>query len=325
MRKVKIAVVGCGGISNWHLSHTINFEDVEFVGFCDLIPERADAMVAKTGMGKRYDNYVQMLDEAQPEALYICVPPHAHGELEFEAIKRGIHFLVEKPMALDMALAYKINEAVAKAGIITAVGFQDRYLDVVAQTKEYLKDRKIGLVYGAWVGGVPMVPWWRKYETSGGQIVEQNIHLYDGLRYIIGEPDRVYCSAGKGLVTGIEGYNVDDYSSAVITFKNGVVATMFTACYTGEGVGMQNGLSFVTTDARIEYNLRHSVKLITRNGVEEIKSSVDQGITEDRTFINAVKTNNATIIRSPYSDAIKSLAFTMACNESIKTGKEIKL
>lgn len=325
MRKVKLAIVGCGGISNWHLSHLINFEDVDFVGFCDIIPERADAMVTKTGMGKRYVDYVQMFDETQPEAIYICVPPHCHGAIEFEAIKRGIHFLVEKPMALDIKLAEKINDAITKAGIITAVGFQDRYLDVVAQTKEYLKDRKVGLVYGAWVGGVPMVPWWRTYETSGGQIVEQNIHLYDGLRYIIGEPDRVYCSAGKGLVTGIENYNVDDYSSAVITFKNGVVATMFTACYTGEGVGMQNGLTFVTTDARIEYDLRHSAKLITRNGVEEILTKVDQGITEDRTFINAIKTNNAFMIRSPYSDAIKSLAFTLACNESIKTGKEIKL
>jgi myo-inositol 2-dehydrogenase / D-chiro-inositol 1-dehydrogenase len=323
MSKIKVCFVGCGGIANYHFSHLVNFEDVEFVGFCDLIPERADNMVSKAKMGQRYDSYVKMYDETKPDVVYVCVPPAEHGEIEFEAVKRGINIFVEKPVALSMELANQIKEAIEKAGVISAAGFQDRYLDVIETAKEFLKGRQVGLIFGSWVGGVPGVPWWKKYSTSGGQIVEQNIHLFDMLRYLIGEPEKVYCAAGRGIVTDIEGYDVHDYSSAVVTFKNGVIANLFTGCYTGGGPGINNGLTFVANDARIEYNLRKSTKLITKSETIEKMNSVDQGVTEDRTFIDAVKTKDQSIVRSPYADAVKTLEFTLACNKSIETGLEV--
>jgi myo-inositol 2-dehydrogenase / D-chiro-inositol 1-dehydrogenase len=323
MSKIKVCFVGCGGIANYHFSHLVNFDDVEFVGFCDLIPERAENMVNKAKMGQRYDSYVKMYDETSPDVVYVCVPPAEHGDIEFEAVKRGINIFVEKPVALSMELANQIKEAIEKAGVISGVGFQDRYLDVIETAKEFLKDRQVGLIFGSWVGGVPGVPWWKKYSTSGGQIVEQNIHLFDMLRYLIGEPEKVYCAAGRGIVTDIEGYDVHDYSSAVVTFKNGAIANLFTGCYTGGGPGINNGLTFVAKDARIEYNLRKSTKLITKNETIEKINSVDQGVTEDRTFIDAVKTKDQSMVRSPYADAVKTLQFTLACNKSIETGLEV--
>lgn len=325
MSKVKVCFVGCGGIANYHFSHLVNFPDVEFAGFCDLIPERADNMVEKAKMGKRYDSYVEMYDEVKPDAVYICVPPAEHGDIEFEAVKRGINLFVEKPVALSMELANEIKDAIEKAGVISGAGFQDRYLDIIEDAKGFLKDRQIGLIFGSWIGGVPGVPWWRKYSTSGGQIVEQNIHLFDMLRYLIGEPEKVYCSAGRGLVTDIEGYDVHDYSSAVVTFKNGIVANLFTGCFTGNGPAMNNGLTFIAKDARIEYSLRHSTKLITKTETIERFNAVDQGVTEDRTFIDAVKIKDQSIVRSPYADAVKTLGFALACNKSIETGLEIKI
>ena len=75
MDKVKIAMVGCGGICDFHLSHLVLFDDVEFVGFMDIRHERALEKAAKAGRGKVYDDYITMLDDAKPDALYICVPP----------------------------------------------------------------------------------------------------------------------------------------------------------------------------------------------------------------------------------------------------------
>ncbi len=324
MKKLKIAMVGCGGICNFHLSHLVLFDDVEFVGFMDILPERAQEKATKAGGGKVYDDYVTMLDDAKPDVLYICVPPDQHGFIEFEAIKRGIPFLVEKPMALNMELAYSIRDAVEKAGLITAVGFQDRYLDIIAKTKELLEEQTVGLVEGSWLGGIPGVYWWPTYETSGGQIVEQNIHLFDMLRYLFGEPTKVYCAAAKGIVKR-EGYDLHDYSSAVITFKNNIIATLFTGCYLGRNVPNKNGLHFRCVDADIRYILRQSVEIDTGNRTEIFRKEVDQGITEDRTFLDAIKTNNPALVKSPYADACKSLALTLACNESIATGKEIVL
>ena len=92
-------------------------------------------------------------------------------------------------MAMDIRQAEAIARRVEETGLITSVGFQDRYLDLMEIVKDELpKHRPGGLVYGAWVGGIPGVWWWQKKSTCGGQLVEQNIHLLDGLRWLYGEP-----------------------------------------------------------------------------------------------------------------------------------------
>lgn len=329
MNQPKIAIIGCGGIGSWHLSHLVTFDDIQLAGFCDLIPERAEKFAETAGGGRTYTEYEKMLDEVQPDAVYICVQPNAHGDIERAVIERGIPFLVEKPMALDYALAESICRAAEEKHLITAVGFQDRYLDLTDEIRAFIRDRQVGLVTGAWVGGIPGVWWWRKKETSGGQIVEQNIHLFDMTRYLFGEPESVYCSARSGIVDpeayGVPGYDVDDYSSAVITFQNGVVATLFTGCYTVKGGGMRNGLNIYCKDATVEYTLRSGVRFRDAENVREIVRQADQGVTEDRTFIDAVKSGDGSAIRSPYADALKSLRLTLACNESIATGLPVRL
>jgi len=216
--KLKAAVVGCGGISNWHFSRVKNFEDVEYVGFYDIIKARAEKMAAAKGEGKAFDCYISMLDESKPDILYVCVPPDQHGMIELEAIKRGIHMMIQKPIATDINVAEKICDMATQHNIIISVGHQDRYLNIIDPMKEFLKDRQIGLINGAWVGGIPMVYWWVRKSTSGGQIVEQNIHLYDMLRYFNGEPVTVYCTGGKGIVNPnvlpLRGYDVEDYTAA---------------------------------------------------------------------------------------------------------------
>ncbi len=325
MEKVKVAFCGCGGIANFHLSHLVLFDDVEFVGFYDIRPERAEEKCKMAGGGKVYYNGLcEMLDDCKPDILYICVPPDQHGEIEFEAIKRKIHFLVEKPMALNMELAYSIRDAAEAAGIITAVGFQDRYLDVIARTKEFLKEHTVAFVDGAWVGGIPGAYWWPTYATSGGQIVEQNIHHFDMVRNLFGEPVSVYCTARRGLVER-DGYDLHDCSIAAITFENGVIASIFTGCYTNGHPGYHNGLHIHCVDGEVDYQLRNNVTFKTKNETLNYLRVEDAGVAEDRTVIDAIKANDQSLIRSPYRDACKTLALTLACNESINTGKVVQL
>lgn len=329
MEKLKVGIIGCGGIGNWHFSHLIEFDDVELVAFCDIEIAKAKSMAERAGTGRTYENYGEMLDHEKLDAVYICVPPYAHGDIEFSVIDHGLPFLVEKPMAMDYALAEKIGEKVAEHNLITAVGFQDRYLDLTEKIQEYLEGKQVGLVNGAWVGGIPGVWWWRKKETSGGQIVEQNVHIFDMCRYLFGEPESVYCAAGKGIVDpeayGVPGYNVEDYSAACIKFKSGPVCNLFTGCYNVQGGGMKCGLTIYCKDATIDYTLRSGVKYRDAEKMEESVRQVDQGVIEDRTFIDAVKSGDGSNIRSPYSDALKTLKLVLACNESIETGKAITL
>ena len=106
--KLKAAIVGCGGIANWHVGRLKNYEDVELVGFYDIVKEKTENFANSAGSGKAYDCYIEMLDKSKPDILFVCVPPDQHGMIELEAIKRGIHLLVQKPITNDIAVAEKI-------------------------------------------------------------------------------------------------------------------------------------------------------------------------------------------------------------------------
>ena len=158
----KLAMIGCGGIGQYHLGHFLQFKDiVELAGFCDLIPERAESFVEKAGCGKAFTNYIDMYDEIQPDMVFICIPPYCHGEIEFETIRRGIHFFVEKPLALDLDLARKIRDAAAEKNLITASGFQCRYSNLVEPNVKFCQENEIVFVDASRIGGMPGVFWWR--------------------------------------------------------------------------------------------------------------------------------------------------------------------
>ena len=285
MAKIKAAFIGCGGRNSVHLQKCMDMGDVEFVGFCDVVEEKAYAYAERTKTdptGKIFTCHREMLANVTPEVIFIAVPPHQHGDIEYAVIEKGIPFLVEKPIALDMAMAEDIQKKIHEKGLITATGFQDRYQNLTQIMKDYIKDKEVGLVSAAWFGGIPGVSWWRRMETSGGQVVEQNIHLFDQARFLFGEPLYVNCAGARGIVDGDEygvpGYNVHDYSSAVIKFQSGVVANIFTGCYVREGGGMQSGMNIYCKDATLEYALRSWLKEAKNRPASWTRSSSTQSV-----------------------------------------------
>lgn len=351
--KNKLAVIGCGGIGGYHLGHFLQFEDIELVGFCDLIEERAEDFVERAGQGQAFTDYKAMYDAVEPDMVFICVPPSEHGEIEFETIRRGIHFFVEKPLALDLDLAREIRDAAEEAGLITASGFQVRYSNLVKPNLDFIDEHEIVFIDCLRMGGIPGVPWWTDKALSGGQIVEQTIHQFDILRYVFGEPKQVFTMATRGFVDDVEDYDTDDLTTTVVRFESGALATISTGCYATSGDAADNKLVFSARDARAELRILNDLKLFgvqaetpeseapeaegglvvaddgamyaSESGAVVYKDSGDAGVRCDRTFIDAVLTGDASKIRSPYADALRSLEFTLACNESIDTGLPVTI
>ena len=349
----KLAMIGCGGIGEYHLGHFLGFSDIELAGFCDLIPQRAESFVKKAGSGKVFTNYREMYDAIHPDMVFICIPPTQHGEIELETIRRGIPFFVEKPVALRLDLARRIRDEVKKAGLITASGFQCRYSNLVEPNVKFIKNKEIVFIDCIRVGGVPGAPWWKKKSTSGGQIVEQTIHQFDIIRYVFDEPEMVFSLGTRGFVTGIDGYDTDDLSTTVVRFRNGALATISTGCYATGGEAADSKIVFSSRDARAELRILGDLKIfgcrnsgddaedaagseglvvkgdgtMTSSGSGEIiyRQEGDAGILCDRTFIDAVLTGDGSRIRSPYEDAVRSLEFTLACNQSMETGLPVKI
>jgi len=221
---------------------------------------------------------------------------------------------------------------VQASGLITAVGFQDRYLDIIDRTREELKDMKVGMVYGTWLGGVPQVWWWMKKATCGGQLIEQNIHLVDILRYLFGEAESVYATCGRGLISPDEfpadlpEYDNDDFSSVMITFKSGLTANLMSGCFVSDkGDPIRSGITIIGRDKSIEYRLRECITVYSAGTQHRYNCIADQSVAHDRAFLDAVKTGDASGIRSPYPDAYKSLLLADAADRSMETGEVVKL
>ena len=339
----KLCIIGCGGIGTYHLGHFLDYKDIELAGFCDLVIEKAEAFVKRAGQGKAYADYRVMYDEVKPDMVFICVPPYCHGEIEFETIARGIPMFIEKPVALNLDLAYKIRDAIEQAHLITAVGFQCRYADIVDNTRAFVESHEVPFVECVRMGGVPMVEWWRDKSRSGGQIVEQTIHNYDMVRYMMGEPAEVFTLGARGFVKGIENYDTDDLSTTVERFKNGALGSLSTGCYAETGEAFDSKIIFSAPDARLEHYILDKVRIFGAKAEDAdnglifkgdgtmaaageglvIKAKNDAGVLCDRTFVDAVLTGDGSKIRSPYADAVRTLEFVLACNESMATGKAV--
>jgi predicted dehydrogenase len=319
--EIKIGFIGCGSIANSHMMRLQRIEGVKFVGMCDVDESKAKMRSEMYG-GKVYTDYKKMLEEVEMDVCYICVPPFAHEGQEELCIKKNIPFFVEKPIHLDKKKAKKIAEKIKEKNLINAVGYQDRYQNIIAYIKPFFNEGNLGFFTGWWVGGMPGVYWWRKKELSGGQIVEQTTHNFDMARYLVGEPVEVFTVKRTGLMKEIEGYNIEDASAVSVYFENGVFGVIFSSCFVKSGG--RCGHDFYFKDKVIEYFERSKVRINYGTKIEEIFEQGDLLEREDRTFIEAVKTKNQSLIKSSYEDAYRTLVFTLCANEAME-GKVVKV
>ncbi len=320
---VKIGFIGCGGIAGAHMSRLAKLEDVEFSAMCDIERGRAEKAAESYG-GKVYTDFKKMLNEAEMDACFICVPPFAHKGQEEVCIKKGVPFFVEKPIHLKLKSAQEIAKKVRAKGIITSVGYVLRYFDVVDTAREVLAKEQISAVLGRYFGEVPHAGkgWYGKKALSGGQLIEQATHTVDMMRYLLGEVKEVFAYSAGGINKKIyKGYDVEDTSTTLLKFKRGYIGNL--TC-TWLWSGWNNSVDVVGKGFLLNYagnsiTIQRSGKKVT------YISSVDPMLEEDRAFIKAVAQKDKSVIRSDYPDAVKTLAVSLKAYESMRTGKPVKL
>ncbi len=165
-----------------------------------------------------------MLDEAKLDLLIVALPPHAHtGQVEMAAAA-GVHLLVEKPIALDMQRASSMVDAAARAKVVAACGFMYRFGDAVVrwdQARAAGETGRVGLFTGQFHCNALHAQWWRERAKSGGQMVEQLIHIVDLARHQLGEPQSVYARASNFFHRDVERYDSDDLSAIVLGYDDG--------------------------------------------------------------------------------------------------------
>ena len=139
--KVRVGFVGCGGISIAHLKGLVKNPHAKINTFCDINLERARKVAGQYGSddAKVFDEAVEMFDTIELDAVYFCLPPFAHG-IELQTIKRDIPFFVEKPIHLYLDQAQRISSAVDSKGLLTSVGYMNRYREGIKKVQDLLRE-----------------------------------------------------------------------------------------------------------------------------------------------------------------------------------------
>ncbi len=340
--KIRVGLIGCGGISGAHLPHLSQSGDVELAAFCDVVVERAQKHAAKYG-GAAYDDAAKMLADVELDAAYILIPTYAHGAPERACVSAKVPFLVEKPLGLYPDDLRKLAAEVEESGIITCAGFMNRYRKSVNRVKDLLKKDPALLLDGAWIGGPPLRKegdyfstqpigtWWPYKEKSGGQFVEQVIHTIDLARYLAGEVVEVFAYAANGFNTKlpniIQGYNLDDAMVVSMRFESGAVGNIMSCCAAPQGGGVFLNLWASHHTARFD-DWAHHVRIFRdgESGTEEIRGDIDDIFpTEDRAFINAVKSGDRSSIRCTHADGVRTTLLALAANESLEKGCPVQV
>jgi len=266
MTKLRTALAGCGKVARIHAAALSRLEEAQLVAVCDAEPARAEALAAACG-ARAFTDVRRMLDATRVDALVVCTPHPAHAAPAIAAAERGVHVLVEKPMAASLADCDAMLAAAAASGVKLGVVSQRRFYEPVLRMKAAIDAGKIGRPA---LGVVLMFNWreesyyasdpWRgRWDTEGGGVlVNQAPHQLDLLQWFLGEPEEI---TGYWANINHPSVAVDDTALALIRFAGGglgcVVASLaqkpglFTKVHvhgsSGASLGVQteSGASFI--------------------------------------------------------------------------------
>lgn len=220
---IDVAVVGLGKMGLSHLAMIKAHPDVRLVGVCDSTRYVLDVLAKYTAVPV-YTDLSRMLDEAKPAAVIIATPTHLHAGMVRQVLARGCHVFCEKPLFTDPAESEALTALAAERGVVTQVGYHNRFVASFREVHRLLGLGAIGPVSTALAeayGPVVLKPAgrsWRSARASGGgSLYDYAAHPLNLLTWYLGEPQGV---TGSRL-TSIFSASIDDAVSATLHYPAG--------------------------------------------------------------------------------------------------------
>jgi len=317
VERLKVAFIGCGGNGRGHIRALAEMDEAALVGVCDTSEAAAHAAAEEYG-SRPYTDFREMLDAETPEAVGISVPATVRGDIERELIARRIPFFIEKPVARDMATAREIEAAVAEAGIITSVGYQLRYTAAATAAKALLAKRRARMVVGRYWCSTALTERWHVKAAAGGQLLEQATHTLDMMRYLVGEIEEVF--ALESTIRRPEAETPDAHCVA-LRFAGGAVGSLTATWATAMEPGEANVLDIFY--GRYAMHWTADAVAISPEPEPEDELPAAEPLQIDRVFVEAVRAGDASLVLSDYAEGVRSLAVSLAAEESSRTGRPV--
>ena len=251
MEKLKVGIIGCGGIANSkHMPTLKKMSDrVEMVAFCDIIPERAEKAAKDFGSpdAKVYTDYKELLKDPEIHNVRVLTQNRLHAEISIDCLNAGKHVLVEKPMCITSEEADAMLEAAERSGKMLAVGYQFKFSPDAMYTRAETERGSFGDIYFGKCRSLRRrgVPTWgvftQKSEQGAGPLFDIGTHAIDEMLFVMDnyEPRMVVGTKYDKLKDNpncanpfgpwdVEKFDVEDSAFGFIVMKNG--ATIILEC-----------------------------------------------------------------------------------------------
>ncbi len=355
MEKIKVGIVGCGGIANGkHMPAIKRNGNIEIVAFCDIQLDRAEKAKKEYGTkdARVYTDYTELVKE-ELSAVYVLTPNKSHAAISVAAMKAGKHVMCEKPMAKTYAEAKMMLDTAKETGKILTIAYQNRYRPDSDYLKRACINGDLGEIYYAKAHAIRRraVPTWGVFlnedEQGGGPLIDIGTHALDLTLWMMDnyELESVTGSIYRKLADQKEQGNVfgewdpaeftvEDSAFGFIKMKNGasihleaswalnsleVDEAKTSLCGTKAGADMKDGLRI----NRVQYNKQCIEKPdLSTGGVAFFEGHRENETDiEQRVFYNAI-TRGTELVVKPEQALVVTRALE-AIYESARTGKTV--
>jgi len=336
MSMLKIGVIGTGWIATRHMDALIKEEGVQIAAVCDINEQRVQEIAGKYGVVP-FTDYIQMFEECALDMVLICTPPGIRLGPISEAAKRGVACFIEKPPAFDESEALEINKVIEESGILASVGFMYRYAGAVEKAKELIGDTEVPIIRSVYVCGLAINPDWPRWffnkSLSGGPLLDQAIHVIDASRYLIdqtsGDISELQAFGSNLSIPKTDEFTIEDSHVLNIRYKNGTIQNHTQSWAIDPNYA---NIELISNDFHLKIDLNPEPYAFYRSKLTGVykNTPIDQDfkdedfyVTEMKTFLEAVRTNNKDLIRSPYHDALKTLRVVLHANKSVEENRGV--
>ena len=320
--RVRVAIYGCGNFANRtripNLLQTASEKAaVDIVAACDGNLQAVQETATRFNIPHTYQDAHEMLDTEAIDVLYSIVPAYVRTDVEVTAAEKGIHIFSEKPQALTMQVACRIDNAIQQAGVISTVGFRERYRPLFQKASDYLADKQIVHVRFQSYGGLPpsatgaAKTWWAEMDKSGGRALDWGVHATDYSRFMTGlnvaRAQAFYCERPTyaNPLSSCFNYCFDNGATMTLSFVSAGPSPKAEPWFT---VFYEGGCLAIYQYDKIEVN----------GDVIYQADEFDPWLEQDKTFIRAVHTGDASRLHNDYHDGLFSLAPVLAGWESAR-------
>jgi predicted dehydrogenase len=315
-----------------HAGHLANMPAARLAAVADPREDRRQAIAARHGV-PAYRDWSEMLErERSLDALIVATPPTIRRGPVSAACNLGLALYCEKPPANDMAEARELTSVVEKAEILNTVGFQYRWSPlanamrslVAGQTLSFARLVMAWPVF-SWIGAGDAPRELLSHAQTGGPMVSQGIHMQDALRYVTGdEPLEVAMWSGLAAARHVSEGDSEETLALVARHESGMLATHI---HNWSYRGTLAELQLVGPDLDLTWRIEERPRLIGQVQGKPVsrKSTADMRVLALEGFVTAVRAGRQGLLRSPFTDACKSLAVCIAANQACQASAAVRV